>query len=72
MYEDIFLLYMATRNVPYNGEHLEEYVSSVVEKTNDYMGYFGRRQIIPFPSSRFYIKYYSRNVLYNFREYYQG
>lgn len=40
MYEDIFLLYMATRNVPYNGEHLEEYVSSVVEKTNDYMGYF--------------------------------
>lgn len=32
MYEDIFLLYMATRNVPYNGEHLEEYVSSVVEK----------------------------------------
>ena len=40
MYEDIFLLSMATRNVPYNGEHLEEYVSSVVEKTNDYMGYF--------------------------------
>lgn len=40
MYEDIFLLYMATRNVPYNGERLEEYVSGVVEKTNDYMRYF--------------------------------
>lgn len=40
MYEEIFNLYLKTRTISYDANHMKAYISNIVERTNNYMNYF--------------------------------